>query len=408
MEQKHDVAIVGGGLNGTALALSLAQAGLTVVVLDRAPIDIRADAGFDGRSYALALASQRLLAAIGLWDGLKISAQPILKVLASDGRPGEGASPWVLDLDHAEIEEGPMGYMVEDRALRPVLLDAVARNDAITHIGGAEVIAQSANAGGVSVTCADGSVRNARLLIGADGRQSGTAERAGIAYDRKDYGQDALVCAVAHEHPHNGIAHQFFMPNGPLAILPLLGNKSAIVWSEDRGVADELHKGSDADFLEALMPRFGDFLGEITLCGARYRYPLGLSLAKSFVGDRMVLIGDAAQGVHPIAGQGLNQGLRDIATLAQVLADAHRRGEDIGAPDVLERHRQWRSFDRTALVMATDGFNRLFSNNNLVLRFGRDLGMAAVSALPGLRRRVMREAAGLNGDVPRLLKGQPV
>jgi 2-octaprenyl-6-methoxyphenol hydroxylase len=408
MEKKHDVAIVGGGLNGTALALSLAQAGLTVVVLDRSPVETRAEAGFDGRAYALALASQRLLAAIGLWDSLKSHAQPILKVLASDGRPGEGASPWVLDLDHAEIEEGPMGYMVEDRALRPALLNAVARVDAITHIGGADVVFQTTNAGGISVTCADGTAHFARLLVGADGRQSGTAQRAGISYERKDYGQDALVCAVAHEHAHDGIAHQFFMPNGPLAILPLFGNKSAIVWSEERGLAQELHAGTDEKFLEALKPRFGDFLGDIALCGERHRYPLGLSLAKSFVEDRLVLIGDAAQGVHPIAGQGLNQGLRDIATLAQVLADAHRRGEDIGAPDVLDRHRQWRSFDRTTLVLATDTFNQLFSNDNPLLRFGRDLGMAAVSAFPGLRRRVIREAAGLNGDVPRLLKGQPV
>ena len=222
-----------------------------------------------------------------------------------------------------------------------------------------------------------------------------------------EYGQTALVCAVNHARPHEGIAHQFFMPAGPLAILPLPGNRASIVWSERTAKAEELAKGDDAAFLSALRPAFGDFLGEISLAGARGSYPLNLTMAKSTVADRVALIGDAAQGVHPIAGQGLNQGLRDVGTLAQVLADARRRGEDIGSPLVLERYRAWRSFDRAALALATDTFNRLFSNDNPLLRLGRDLGMAAVTAAPGLRRRFMREAAGLTGDVPRLLQGQP-
>jgi 2-octaprenyl-6-methoxyphenol hydroxylase len=329
-------------------------------------------------------------------------------VIASDGRPGEGASPLLLDLDAAEVEEGPFGHMLEDRRLRPVLLGALADTPGITHLAQETVVAQQVHPGHVTVHLASGDVIGARLLIGADGRQSGTAKRAGIGRIGWDYAQDALVCAVSHEKHHGGVAHQFFMPGGPLAILPLPGgHRSSIVWSEKRALAQQIAAGSDAEFLAALRPRFGEFLGEIALAGARYGYPLNLTMAKSTVAERVALIGDAAQGVHPIAGQGLNQGLRDVATLAQVLAEARRRGEDIGGPQVLERYRAWRSFDRAGLALATDAFNRLFSNDNPVLRLGRDLGMAAVTAAPGLRRRFMREAAGLTGDVPRLLQGLP-
>ena len=403
----QDLVIVGGGLNGPALALAAAQAGLRVTIVDRLPAAARADAGFDGRSYALALSSKRLLGAIGIWKDVAAQAQPISKVIASDGRPGEGASPLLLDLDAAEVEEGPFGYMLEDRFLRPALLTALAADVRITQLAEADVIGQSVESGHARVHLANGDSITASLIVGADGRRSGTAERAGIGRMGWEYGQTALVCAVNHARPHEGIAHQFFMPAGPLAILPLPGNRASIVWSERTAKAEELAKGDDAAFLLALRPAFGDFLGEISLAGARWSYPLNLTMAKSTVAGRVALIGDAAQGVHPIAGQGLNQGLRDVGTLAQVLADARRRGEDIGSPLVLERYRAWRSFDRAALALATDTFNRLFSNDNPLLRLGRDLGMAAVTAAPGLRRRFMREAAGLTGDVPRLLQGQP-
>lgn len=301
-----------------------------------------------------------------------------------------------------------MGFMVEDRHLRPALLAAMAGHPLIEHRPGSTVVEQAADATGVTVGLSDGDVLQATLLVGADGRESGTAARAGIGRMRHDYGQTALVCAVAHEKPHRGIAHQFFMPGGPLAILPLRGDRSSIVWSEDRRAAETFARLDDNAFLDALRPRFGSFLGEIALAGDRWSYPLDLTLAHRIVSDRLALVGDAAQGVHPIAGQGLNQGLRDVATLAEVLAEAHRCGEDIGAPLVLERHRRWRSFDRATLALATDAFNRLFSNDNPFIRLGRDLGLGAVSALPGLRRRFIREAAGLSGDVPRLLRGLAV
>lgn len=406
MTPDFDIAVAGGSLNGASLALALAQGGASVAVIDRLPEGAQLSPEFDGRCYALALASQRLLAALGLWGALAEEAQPILHVKTGDGRPGEGPLGGFLHLDQAELDEGPLGYMVEDRHLRPALMRALAAAPGITLFTGEEVIAQEASPGAMTVTLASGKRLAARLLVGADGRGSPTAARAGIPRRVSDYGQTALTCAVAHELPHGGTAHQFFMPSGPLAILPLKGNRSSIVWSERRARAEELAQADDETFLAALRPVFGDFLGEIGLAGARFAYPLTLTAAERIVGPRLALVGDAAQGVHPIAGQGLNQGLRDVATLAEVVTDARRRGEDPGSPQVLDRHRQWRSFDRTALTLATDGFNRLFSNDNPLLRTARDIGVDVVASLPGLRRRFLREAAGLTGDLPRLLQGR--
>ena len=248
-----------------------------------------------------------------------------------------------------------------------------------------------------------------RLLVGSDGRGSGTATRAGIGRVGRSYGQTALVTAVDHARHHQGIAHQFFMPGGPFAILPLAGgHRSSIVWSEEQGLAAEIQALGDADYLTALRPRFGNFLGEIGLAGPRYTYPLSLSLAERFVQARLALVGDAAHGVHPIAGQGLNLGLRDVGALAEVLVLAARRGEDIGAVDVLQRYQRWRRFDVTAMGVGTDLVNRLFSNDNPLLRLGRDLGMGMVSRVPALRRGFIRQAAGLTGDVPKLLAGLPI
>ena len=405
MKIYSDLIIVGGGLNGPALALAAAQGGLSSTVIDALPVDDRKARGFDGRSYALALTSQRLLSAIGLWDGLADNAQPMLEIKVTDGRAGEGPSPFFLHFDHAEIEEGPMGYLVEDRYLRRAFLDAMEAESLITLRHEETVVAQDTS-DGASVTLASGEVLKGRVLIGSDGRRSGTAERAKIKRTGWGYGQTALVCAIEHEKPHGGIAHQFFMPSGPLAILPLTGNRSSIVWSETEDNAKRINALEDADYLNALRPAFGDFLGEIKLAGARFTYPLNLTIANSFIGERLALIGDAAHGVHPIAGQGLNAGLRDVAALAEVMIMAARRGEDIASPLVLERYQQWRRFDTATLAVATDTFNRLFSNDNPILRMGRDLGMGLINSVPSLRRNFMREAAGLTGDLPKLMTGR--
>ncbi|MFP4303891.1 UbiH/UbiF/VisC/COQ6 family ubiquinone biosynthesis hydroxylase [Rhodosalinus sp.] len=404
MMHDADILIAGGGLSGTALALALARAGRRVALIDPAAVETRAAEGFDGRSYALALGSVRMLRALGLGGPLAEQGQPILEIKVSDGRAGEGPSPLWLHFDHAEIEEGPMGHMIEDRFLRRALLEAVAADARIDHVAGARVVGQHPGAGHVTVTLDDGRQLSGALLVGCDGVQSGTARRAGIRRTGWRYGQTALVCALQHERPHHGIAHQFFMPEGPLAILPLPGNRASIVWTERDARARAIQALDDDGYLAALRPRFGDFLGQIALAGARYTYPLELSLAQDFAADRVALVGDAAHRVHPIAGQGLNAGLRDVAALAQVVDEAARRGEDIGAADVLARYARWRRFDTAALAVATDGFNRLFSNDNPLLRFGRDLGLGAVAHLPRLRRSFIREAAGLTGDLPALMR----
>jgi 2-octaprenyl-6-methoxyphenol hydroxylase len=234
------------------------------------------------------------------------------------------------------------------------------------------------------------------------------AHRSGIRRTGWHYAQASLVCSVAHELPHNGCAHQLFLPAGPLAILPLPGNRSSIVWTESTENAERINNMDATEYLACLRPVFGEFLGNIELAGGRFVYPLGLSLAQSFVADRVALVGDAAHGIHPLAGQGLNLGLRDVAALAQVLADAARRGQDIGGRLALQPYQQWRRFDTASLAVATDGINRLFSNDNPVLRTVRDLGLGAVNAMPSARRSMIREAAGLTGDLPRLMQGRPI
>ena len=405
MHFDDDILIAGGGLNGVTMALALASAGFAVTLVEPKTAKTRKTPDFDGRSYALSISSMRVLKTLDVWDQLP-ATQPILNIKVTDGRAGEGPSPLMLAIDHAEIEEGPMGHMVEDRHLRPALLTAADKatltqlEDSVSH--------HEADNSGVTITFASGKTRRARLLIACDGHDSAIATRAGIKRSGWSYNQTALVSAVAHEKPHKDTAHQFFMPEGPLAILPLTDNRASIVWTESTPRAAAIQSMDDAEYLSELRPRFGSFLGEISLAGARFTYPLRLSIADSFVAARTALVGDAAHVVHPIAGQGLNAGLKDIAALAQVLTDARRRGEDIGQSDVLTRYEHWRRFDTTTLAIATDAFNKLFSNDNPLLRGIRDIGLGLTNALPGLRRNLIREAAGLTGDLPRLAQGKPL
>ena len=408
MADATDIVIAGGGLNGTALALALASGGFTVTLVEPLAADTRAAPEFDGRSYALSIGSQRVLAALGLWSPLAAEAQPILDIRITDGNIGGGPSPFVLEFDHTEIEEGPMGYLVEDRHLRRALLEAIESSSRITHRTGATVEAHEPALSGITVGLSDGATMNAGLLVGCDGKKSPTADRAGLRRQGWRYGQTALVCSLAHKSPHHGTAHQYFLPSGPLAILPLTGNRSSIVWSEKSNIAAAVQQMDDASYLAALTPRIGGFLGTIELAGARFAYPLELSLTANMIAARVALVGDAAHAVHPIAGQGLNAGLKDVAALAEVLTDAKRRGEDIGAEDVLARYQRWRRFDIATLALTTDAFNRLFSNDSPILRLGRGLGLDLVGKLPGLRRGFIREAAGLTGERPRLAQGRPL
>ena len=408
MEFDSDILIVGGGLNGPALALALGDTGFDVTMVDALPRGARGEDAFDGRGYALALASQRLLKALGVWTHVGENAQPLLDIRISDGRAGEGPGPFVLEFDHAEIDEGPMGYMVEDRFLSRALTRAVEAHPKVTLINGETVTAQDIGPGSVTLTLASGKALTGRMVVGCDGRASGTCARAGIKRYGHDYGQTSLVCAIDHELPHQGAAHQFFMPPGPLAILPLPGNQCSIVWTESHAEAARIHTLDDAGYLDELRPRFGSFLGDIQLAGKRFTYPLTLTVAEQFIADRLALVGDAAHGMHPIAGQGLNAGLKDVAALAEVLTLAKRRGEDYGRIDVLERYQQWRRFDVAQMVAVTETTNRLFSNDNPLLRAARDFGLGLTNAMPGLRRGFIREAAGLTGDLPKLLQGRQI
>lgn len=403
-----DIIIVGGGLNGPALALALASGGLSSVIVDTVPLATRRKPAFDGRAYALSLTSVRMLQVLGIWEAVKAEAQPMLDIKVCDGKPYVGAAPLFVHFDHNEISEGPMGHMLEDRYLRLALLDVVKASKLITQIAPATVEAQEILSSHAEVTLQDGRTLRGRVLVGCDGRRSGVAMRAGISRTGHDYHQSGLVCAVSHELPHNGVAYQLFMPSGPLAILPLTGNRSAIVWTETTERAAAIKAMSDTAYMEELRPRFGDFLGEIKLVGKRFSYPLNLTVADSFVAHRLALVGDAAHGIHYLAGQGLNLGLRDVAALAEVLLEAARRGEDIGNELVLARYAQWRGLDTAALTASTDLINKLFSNDNMFLRAARVAGLGVVNALPAARRDFIREAAGLTGDLPRLLQGQAI
>ncbi len=399
-EPIHDALVVGGGLVGPVLALALAREGLGVALIDARP---PSGNGLDGRAYALAVASRRLLSALGLWKSVAGEAQPILGIRVTDGRPGEAPSPLHLAFDAAEIEEGPMGHMVEDRHLRPALEAALAAEPRVARIHGT-VTTQETTGSVATVTLADGQQLLARVLIGADGRGSATGRRAGLRRTEKDYGQSAVTAIIAHESAHDGVAQQLFLPGGPLAILPLVGRRSSIVWSVATARADTLMAMEPDAFLAALLPVIGSYLGAIGLEGARHAYPLGRSLAQALVAPRVALVGDAAHAVHPLAGQGLNAGLRDVAALAEVLGDARGRGEDLGSMSVLEDYARWRRFDNAALAMATDGIDRLFSNDAPALRLVRDIGLGLVNRVGPLRRAFIREAAGLTGDLPRLMR----
>ena len=406
MEFDSDIVIAGGGLNGPALALALAGAGMRVTLVDPAPRADRKARDFDGRAYALAHGSRNLLDAVGVWQRVADTAQPILHVHVAG--QNDTPTPFALEFDHAEIEEGPMGFMVEDRHLRPALLEAMDGFEGLIESAIDTVTAHAPTPGGVQVTLASGRVVRTRLLVGCDGKASPTAARAGIGRQGWDYGQTALVCSIGHDQPHNGAAHQVFRPGGPLAVLPLRGDVSSIVWSLPDEQARALAALPDASFLQTLQGQLGDRLGDVTLTGMRFSYPLKLSLAQSITAPRVALVGDAAHGVHPIAGQGLNLGLRDVAALAEVVVDAKRRGEDPGSDAVLDRYARWRRFDSTVIGMGSDLANRVFSSRAPLVRAIGAAGLSVANALPGLRRRLIREAAGLSGDRPRLLQARPL
>ena len=404
---RFDAVIVGGGLVGGTLAVLLARAGLSVALVDRDDPAAGLDAGFDGRASAIALATHRVLAAAGLWDALAPGAAPI-----QDIRVADGASPLFLHYDHRAVGDAPFGYMIENRHLRRALFDAMQGLAGLTVVAPAAPTGLALDGPAARLTLQGGRTLRAPLAVGADGRASKTREWAGIRSAGWRYGQTGIVCTVDHEAHHGFTAHEHFLPSGPFAILPLKGepgregHQSSLVWTERSDLAPALMALSDEDFLAELALRFGDFMGSLALVGPRWSYPLGLSGAETAVAQRFALVGDALHGMHPIAGQGLNMGLRDVAVLAELLADARRLGLDLGSGALLEDYDRRRRFDNSLMLAMTDALNRLFSNDVAPVRLARDLGLAAVNRLPALKRTFMRHAMGEVGDLPRLMRGE--
>src|SRR6185312_8515941 len=401
---RADVLIGGGGFAGLALAIALRQAlgdTFQVTVADPALGKIRAG---DARASAIAAAARRLFETIGVWDAVAGGAQPILDMVVTDSKLQDVMRPTYLTFA-GEVQPGePFAHMIENGPLVDALM-ARARADGVELCADA-VTGFEAGAERVEIQLAGGNAVATRLLVAADGARSGIRETAGIRSVGWDYDQAAIVTTVQHEREHHGRAEEHFLPAGPFAILPLKGNRSSIVWTEEKREAERIVALPDAEFHAELERRFGLKLGDIAAVGPRRAYPLGLSMARSFVGERLALVGDAAHVIHPIAGQGLNLGLRDVAALAEAIVDAARLGLDPGGPDVLERYQRWRRFDTAAMGLATDGLNRLFSNRSDVLRLMRDVGLGLVDRVPALKGLFIREAAGLTGDVPKLLRGE--
>ena len=401
---RADLVVGGAGFAGLALAIALRQ-GLgetfNVTVIDPGLVHATSK---DPRASAIAAAARRLFEAIEVWDAVAADAQPILDMVVTDSKLDDVVRPTFLTFG-GEVEEGePFAHMVENRHLVDALVAKAKELGVDLRAGSVTGFENAGNA--INVVLAGGDTISARLLVGADGARSQIREHAGIATHGWNYDQSAIVTTVAHEREHNGRAEEHFLPAGPFAILPLTGKRCSIVWTEGTREADRIIALPDDQFHAELEKRFGLQLGDISVAGPRRAFPLGLFTARCFIAERLALIGDAAHIIHPIAGQGLNMGLRDVAALAEAIADGARIGLDIGAADVLERYQRWRRFDTMTMSVATDGLNRMFSNHSDVLRLARDIGLGLVERMPALKRMFIREAAGFTGEVPKLLKGE--
>jgi len=411
--QDADVIIAGAGIAGATLALALNQAGLKPILIDPVVFDAQVAPTFDGRASAIAYAAYRQWRALGLAPALEPHLQRIEQILVTDGKsPGAsvgGQTPFFLRFDSAEIADRsdgePLGYLLENRHIRAALAQAVL-DAGIEVLAPARVASAAFEPREAAVTLADGRVLTAPLAVGAEGRGSIVRREAGIGAIGWDYPQTGVVATVRLDRPHEGVAHEYFLPGGPFAILPLTDNRASLVWTESTARGAALKAARPEVFHAHLQRRFGDFLGTATVEGPVFTYPLSLQLAERLVAPRAALLGDAAHAVHPIAGQGLNLGLKSAAALAEIIVEACRLGEDFGSEAVLERYAAWRRFDTITLSAGMDAFVRLFSNDNPLLRLARGAGMAAVNRIGPARRFFMHEAGGAVGDLPRLLKGE--
>lgn len=401
--QRADAVIAGAALSGLSVALALAEAGLEVVIVDRT--DPRAAVAGDGdiRTTAISLSSRRLLTALGAWDAVADRAEPILDIRVSDGD-----SPIHLHYDHRTVGDEPMGHIIVNNDLKKALLDRLATFPGVTIAPPGAIAELAITPGAASLVLADGRRLSGAVVVGADGRESAVRALAGLRVTRLPYRQSSIVDTIGHDRPHHGLAHERFLPGGPVALLPLSGNRSALVWTERTAVADRIARLDDDAFAAALTERFGDSFGTLRPLGPRRVFPLELVVAERFVAERVALVGDAAHAMHPVAGQGFNLGLRDVAALAEVMADAVRLGLDPGSATVLRDYQRRRRFDAASLMASTDGLVRLFSNDIGPVRAVRDLGLGVVERIPPFKRMAIRHAMGTLGTLPRLLRGEPV
>jgi 2-octaprenyl-6-methoxyphenol hydroxylase len=404
MSAQRGIVIGGGAFAGLALALALRQGlgpDLPIIVADPA---LGTRPSRDPRATAIVAACRRLFEAIGVWDQVSGGAQPIMDMVVTDSKLEDATRPVFLTFS-GNVEPGePFAHMVENRFLIDALVERAAAEG--VDLRGLAVADFSAHSGGVDVTLSDGSVIEASVLVAADGARSKLRERAGIATHGWDYDQSGIVVTVGHDRDHHGRAEEHFLPAGPFAILPLTGKRSSLVWTEKRAEAGRIVSLGEEEFHGELERRFGLQLGEVKALDKPRAFPLGYFVARSFIAERLALVGDAAHVIHPIAGQGLNMGLKDVAALAEVIVDAARLGIDPGQVDVLERYQRWRRFDTMAMGFATNSLNFLFSNESTLLRTVRDIGLGLVDRAPPLKGMFIRQAAGLAGEVPRLLKGE--
>jgi 2-octaprenyl-6-methoxyphenol hydroxylase len=394
-----DILVIGGGLAGLATAIAAAQEGFSCRVLDKGTCEAASDTRYDGRASAISESSVRLLKSLGAWEGMREAANPIEDILVVDG-----FSDAKVHYDHSTMGDTPFGYIIPNANIRGALLQRAQALPNIHIDFQADIQSYHHDAHGVRVECADGTTHHAALMLACDGRFSKTRDWMGIDHRTVMYGQTAIVCTIAHAKPHHHVAVERFMPRGPFAILPMTENRSCIVWTEPDAMAKHMISLDEEAFLEELVLRSGDYLGEITLVSERFSYPLSLVQAQRYVGERSALVGDAAHGIHPIAGQGINLGYRDVAALRDVLLEAKRTGSDIGCAAVLEHYQQWRSFDAASMAVVMDGLVRLFSNDHAPVRIARRMGLRVVEKLTPTKQFFMMHAMGLLGDLPEFLQ----
>lgn len=401
--QTFDATIIGGGMVGLTAAIGLARHGFEVAVIDRAPIGDLTAVEYDGRASALAFATCRMLEALGIWAHMEPFAQPINEIRVSDG-----PSLMHLHFDHKALGDGPLGNMVENRHTRLALFKRIEELENISLFMASSIATVETSQEESRVTLEGGDVICAKLLVGADGRNSMVRKKAAIPVSTFEYKQHGIVCSIEHELAHQGIAHERFLPSGPFAVLPLTGNRASLVWTEKSHLVDTIMGLSDRAFTAEVQRRVGDFLGEVKPVGGRWAYPLTLQYADTYTDNRLVILGDAAHGIHPIAGQGLNLGLRDVAALVETLSNAATVGLDIGSEQALATYTQWRHTDNASLISVTDLLNRLFSNDVAPVRVARDIGLAAVEQVQPLKKFFMSHARGTVGELPKLLQGELV